>query len=216
MDYGRIYEYRFRDVDQGSRQRVWNQIGPHVHELMGAPNVVLDPAAGHCEFVNSIPQAERWVVDSVEHPADVDSSVKCIVSDIFDADLPQEYFDGVFVSNFLEHLPTNEHVATFLEKMHGCVSAGGSIAVLGPNFRYCARHYFDFADHSLPMSHLAVVEHLYAARFDPVLVVPRYLPISFRGRFPASATLARLYLKLPLMWRVLGKQFLIVARKSSE
>jgi hypothetical protein len=46
VDYGRIYEYPFRDVNQRARERVWGRIAPHVYGLMGAPERVLDPAAG--------------------------------------------------------------------------------------------------------------------------------------------------------------------------
>ena len=55
MNYERLYSFRFRDVDQGSRQEVWNQIAPHVHGLMGAPQKVLDPAAGRGEFIGAVP-----------------------------------------------------------------------------------------------------------------------------------------------------------------
>jgi hypothetical protein len=62
---------------------------------------------------------------------------------------------------------------------------------MGPNFRYCAREYFDCADHTLALTHVAVAEHLHAAGFEPVKVVPRYLPYSFRSRLPALRTLTR-------------------------
>ena len=36
-------------------------------------------------------------------------------------------------------------------------------------------------------------------------VIPRFLPYSFRGRFPASPRLTRLYLRTPLAWRLLER-----------
>ena len=83
-----------------------------------------------------------------------------LVADIMDAELPEAYFDGIFVSNFLEHLPHPDAVYEFLTKMHALTAPGGRIAIMGPNFRYCAREYFDCADHSLVLSHVAVAEHL--------------------------------------------------------
>ena len=68
------------------------------------------------------------------------------MSDIFEADLPERHFDGVFVSNFLEHLPTQEHVAGSSSAMRATMAPGGRIAIMGPNFRYCANEYFDMAD----------------------------------------------------------------------
>ena len=136
-----------------------------------------------------------------------------IVSDIFEADLPEAYFEGVWVSNSLEYLLTQEAVATFLEKMHRSLAPGGTIAIMGPNFRYCAGEYFDCADHTLIFTHVAIEEHLYAAGFEPSKSVARYLPYSFRGRLPPSRALTRRYLKTPAAWRLLGKQFLVLAKR---
>jgi hypothetical protein len=97
--------------------------------------------------------------------------------------------------------------------MHGVLAPGGSIAVMGPNFRFCSDEYFDCADHTLIFTHLAIEEHLYAAGFEPSKSVPRYLPYSFRGRLPPSRALTRRYLKTPLAWRLLGKQFLVLGRR---
>jgi SAM-dependent methyltransferase len=136
-----------------------------------------------------------------------------VVSDIFDAELPEAYFGGAFVSNFLEHLPTQEAVALFLEKMRTVLAPGGRIAVMGPNFRYCAEEYFDMADHTLALTHRAIAEHLYAAGFEPEAIHPQFLPYSFTGRLPPSAALTRRYLRTPLAWRLLGKQFLVIGRR---
>jgi hypothetical protein len=119
----------------------------------------------------------------------------------------------VWVSNFLEHLLTQEAVSEFLAKMHRVLAPGGSIAIMGPNFRYCSEEYFDCADHTLIFTHVAIEEHLYAAGFEPSKSVPRYLPYSFRGRLPPSPALTRRYLKTPLAWRLLGKQFLVLGRR---
>jgi SAM-dependent methyltransferase len=211
VNYQRLYEFRFRGIDQSSRADVWAEIAAHVHEEMGRPQRVLDPAAGRGEFINNVPASERWAVDAVAYEEGTHApGTKVIVSDIFDADLPGGYFDGVWVSNFLEHLPTQEAVAAFLEKMHAVLAPGGRIAIMGPNFRYCADEYFDCADHTLIFTHLAIEEHLYAAGFEPSKTVPRYLPYSFRGRLPPSRALTRHYLRTPFAWKLLGKQFLVL------
>ena len=214
MNYQRLYEYRFRDIDQGAREAVWQEIAAHVHGELGRPERVLDPAAGRGEFINAVPARERWAVDAVAYAEGTYSEgVKTLVSDIFDAELPQAHFDGVFVSNFMEHLPTQEAASTFLERMRAAVRPGGRIAIMGPNFRYCRDEYFDCADHTLVFTHVAIEEHLYTAGFEPIRVVPRYLPYSFRGKLPPSRRLTRSYLSMPLAWRLLGKQFLVVGRR---
>ena len=213
LNYERLYEYRFRDVDQASRQAVWQEIARYLYGRMGEPRCVLDPAAGRGEFITAVPAAERWGVDLVRQ-ADLESAgVKMIIADIMDADLPQDYFDGVFVSNFLEHLPDQNAVAAVLGKLLDAMRPGGRIAIMGPNFRYCARDYFNCADHSVILTHVGVAEHVYAAGFDVATVTPRFLPYSFRGLLPPSPRLTRTYLRMPVLWRLFGKQFLVIARK---
>ena len=214
MNHQRLYEYRFRDVDQGAREAVWREIGPYVHRRLGSPERVLDPAAGRCEFLNSVPAAERWGVDLVDYEESwAAPGVNMVYGDAMQVELPAAYFGGVWVSNFLEHLPDQEHVAAFLERMLDRLAPGGRIAIMGPNFRYCANEYFDCADHTVILTHVGVAEHLYAAGFEIEAVEARFLPYSFRGRLPASAGLTRRYLGLPLAWRLLGKQFLVVGRR---
>lgn len=213
MNYQRIYEYRFRDIDQDVRRQVWEEISAFLYRELGSPERVLDPAAGRCEFINAIPAVERWAVDVVEHSAaHAQPGVRFVVSEIMNADLPRDHFDAILASNFLEHLPSQGAVAAFLERMHGLLRDGGRMAIIGPNFKYCADEYFDCADHTVVLSHLAVAEHLYAAGFEVERIVPRFLPYSFRGRVPAGRMLARRYLGFPPAWRLLGKQFLVVGR----
>jgi hypothetical protein len=216
INFQRLYEYRFRDVDQDARETVWREIARYVHERMGKPERVLDPAAGRGEFIVNVPAAQRWGVDLVSHGHAERSGVKMIIADIMDAELPRDYFDGVFLSNFLEHLADQNAVANVLARLRGTMEAGGRIAIMGPNFKYCAREYFDCADHTVILSHIAVAEHLAAAGFEEVAVHPKFLPYSFRGLLPPSARLTSIYLRSPLMWRLLGKQFLVIGRKPAQ
>jgi SAM-dependent methyltransferase len=213
INYERLYTYRFRGVDQAARQAVWREIARYAHARMGAPQRVLDPGAGRGEFITAVPAAERWGIDLVSQGVPESAGVKMIISDIMDAALPSDYFDGVFLSNFLEHLPGQNTVAAVLGKLHAAMEPGGRIAVIGPNFRYCAREYFDCADHTVILTHVAAAEHLHAAGFGVTAVVPRFLPYSFRGLLLPSPLLTRTYLRTPVLWRLLGKQFLVVARK---
>jgi ubiquinone/menaquinone biosynthesis C-methylase UbiE len=192
LDYERLYNFRFRNVDQDGRMAVWKEVAPHVHSIMGKPEKLLDPAAGRGEFLGAVPAGETWAVDAVSYEQavhKVDTNV--IVSPIMDAVLPDDYFDGIYVSNFLEHLYDQEAIHQFLLKMIGHLQHGGRIAIMGPNYRYCASEYWDYADH----------------------FVPQYLPYSFTGNLPTAPWLVGLYLKMPLAWRVLGKQFLVIGRR---
>ena len=215
MDYERLYSYRFRDIDQDDRKAVWEPIARYVtDEALGGPQRLLDPAAGRREFISASQAPERWAVDAVDYQAGTaDEGVNVVVSDILEADLPPEYFDGIFVSNFLEHLPSQEAVHAFLRKMFELTRPGGRIAIMGPNFRFCAKDYFDCADHTVILTHGGVAEHVYTAGYEVGSVTPRFLPYSFRTRLPSSPALTRMYLSFPPAWRVLGKQFLVVGER---
>lgn len=212
MDLARIYEYRFADVRPGDRSRVWNAIAQFLHERYGRPNAVLDPAAGLGEFLSACPATERWGVDLLDHGLTAIPGITAVISPIMEAELPEGHFDLVFASNLLEHFGSGEEIAAFLARMSVLLRPGGRMVVMGPNFRYCARDYFDCADHNIALTHTAVAEHLYGAGFEVDEVVPRFLPYSFRSRLPASEALVRAYLSTPLAWKVLGKQFLVAGR----
>jgi len=200
MDFQRLYAYRFKDIHQDERIQVWQVLAPHLFEWLGRPQVVLDPAAGRGEFINAV-------------PAYMSPEVRFSVGDATRADVPPNHFDAVFVSNFLEHLSGPEAVQEFLVRMRLAMKDSGRIAVMGPNFGYCGREYFDCADHVLPLTHVSVAEHLYAAGYNIRRVIPRFLPYSLRSNLPSHPLLVRAYLRVPLAWRLMGKQFLLVAEK---
>jgi SAM-dependent methyltransferase len=215
MDYGRIYEYRFRDVPDSQKAAAWRNIARHVAGFMPGARRLLDPSAGRCEFVNHSEAEEIWAVDMESRfLAHAKPGVKTIVGDIFRVPLPQAYFEGVFVSNFLEHLASAEQAAEFLGLMRNTLAPGGRLVVMGPNFKYCGNEYFDCIDHKLILTHHAVEELLHAEGFVLRVVHPQYLPFSFRRhRLPFLDLLVKVYLKVPLTWKLFGKQFLIVAEK---
>jgi ubiquinone/menaquinone biosynthesis C-methylase UbiE len=215
INYERLYEYRFQNIAQSSRQAVWNVIASDIYLRMGRPEIILDPAAGRCEFLEAVPSREKWGVDRVLQAQPNDDRLRLLEGDILDVDIPANHFDGVFVSNLLEHLPTPDSIAAILKRLKESMVAGGRIAIMGPNFRYCSRDYFDCADHILPLTDKSVAEHLYAAGFLIRYIRPRYLPFSFRGLPPPSPALTRVYLRIPLAQRMLGKQFLLIADRPS-
>jgi SAM-dependent methyltransferase len=214
MNYNRIYNYRFKDIKQEQRQKVWSEITRFIEDKLNHPEVLLDPAAGRCEFVNESVASERWAVEqSNQLCAFAADNIYVVENNIFHVDLPKGYFDGIFVSNFLEHLGTPHDIATFLEKMYDALRPGGRIAVIGPNFKLCSAVYFDCADHVLALTETSVAEHVYGAGFEIQEVRKAFLPFSFRGRLPPSKRLAKFYLQCPFLWPFLGKQFLIIGEK---
>jgi len=214
MNYERIYAYRFQQVAQEKKKIIWTIIARYFYETLGRPQRILDSAGGMCEFINAVPSSERWTVDIVDAIKKyADPNVKIIIGDVLTVELPESYFDAVFISNFLEHLHSQEEVALFLGRMYKSLKPGGKIGIIGPNFKHCYRQYFDFADHTVILSDLGVKEHLYGEGFKIIRSHGQFLPLSFRGGLPVHPFLVKLYLSMPFVWWVLGKQFLIIGEK---
>ena len=174
MDYQRLYDFRFRDLNQPVRGAVWAAIANDLFIRMGKPQIVLDPACGRGELITAVPAGERWAIDQIPSVAELESlGVHTLVGNMLELDLPSGHFDAVLLSNILEHLLTYEDVQRCLSKMRIAIRPGGVVAVLGPNFKYCADEYFDCADHVLALTHISVQEHLYAAGFEIQSVIPR-------------------------------------------
>lgn len=213
----RIYQYRFKQVDLKKKEEVWVEIARWIEKSMNYPNIILDPAAGNFEFLRNISSSEKWAVDlQLSQHGKSDPKLKFIQGNIFEVDLPEKYFDGAFISNFLEHLNNPEEIQKLLTKIYKSLKPGGLIVVMGPNFKYCAKDYYDCADHRLSLSHIAVEEHLFSVGFEIHRSISRFLPYSFRSfLLPTSAWLVKIYLRIPFVWKLLGKQFLVFGRKIS-
>jgi len=121
--------------------------------------------------------------------------------------------DAAFVSNLLEHLDDKAHVMELLREVHRVLKPGGRIVVLMPNIRFAYREYWDFFDHQVPLTEKAVVEACIMAGYRPIKVIPAFLPYTTKSRLPQWGILVRIYLAVPLLWRIFGKQALVVAEK---
>jgi hypothetical protein len=218
MNYNRIYEYRFQNINHSKKQVVWNELSTWLFKhCLNDPVKILDPAGGMCEFINAVPSKEKWAIDIEEDFINKYASkdVKIIIGSSLDVAIPQNYFNGIYISNFLEHLKSQEEVSNLLTKMFDSLAPKGRIAIMGPNFKYCYKEYFDFADHNVILSELGIAEHLYGAGFDIVDIIPKFFPLSFRsgGFLPVTPFIIKTYLSLPIAWRFLGKQFLVIGEK---
>ena len=84
---------------------------------------------------------------------------------------------------------------------------------MGPNIKYAYKEYWDYYDHILPFSDLSISEGLRKHGFSIDRTISRFLPYTMNGSLPTPDLMIKLYLRLPLAWRILGKQFLVVASK---
>jgi SAM-dependent methyltransferase len=119
----------------------------------------------------------------------------------------------VFTSNFFEHLPDKDCLKRTLRQALRCLKPGGRLIALGPNIKYLPGQYWDFFDHHVMLTELSLAEALEVEGFSIKKVIPRFLPYTLVGAPQYPVFLVRLYLMLPWLWAIKGKQFLIVATK---
>jgi protein phosphatase len=77
-----------------------------------------------------------------------------------------------------------------------------------PNFRLCAKEYFDDYTHLTPLSDRSLGDLLTVAGFRVVHAEPRFLPLTLKGRGGNLTFLMPWYLRSP--WRPLAGQMLFV------
>jgi SAM-dependent methyltransferase len=215
-DLSKLYRFRFREADRAGKMRIWKVLCERFFQpLMGEDRVIVDLACGYGEFINNIRGRKKYAVDlNPDARGHLGADVEFCLSraDAMTA-IADASVDAVFASNFLEHLRTKDECDRVFAEVRRILRPGGRFVILGPNIRYLAAEYWDFYDHYLPLSHLSLEEGLVQADYEIERVIPRFLPYTTRSRLPQHPSFVALYLAVPFAWRILGKQFLVVARK---
>ncbi len=214
----RLYDQRFGDR-QGYRNKVWQVLCARFFaSYVPAQGRVLDLGAGWGEFINNITAAEKYAMDL--NPATGSRLCAGIRFIHQDCSLPwplaAESLDVVFTSNFLEHLPDKTSVQRALAEAYRCLKTDGLIISLGPNIRYVPGEYWDFWDHNIPLTDRSSRELLTLSGFTVERSIPRFLPYTMSTARTPPLPLLRLYLRMPLLWPLFGKQFLTIGRKTSD
>lgn len=216
-DLTRLYNRRFSGEELVDKQVLWTTLCRDFLERYIEPDAtVLDLGAGRCEFINTVRAKRRIAVDP--NPATVglaapDVEVLATLSTDMSVLLDGEV-DVVFASNFLEHVADKDVLLQTLHECHRVLRPGGRMIVLMPNIRYLPGRYWDYLDHHVPLTHVSLVEALELAAFEPEVVIPKFLPYTVKdSKLPVRAELIRLYLRMPLAWKLVGKQMFVVARR---
>lgn len=204
------HQTRFSHVP--GREQVWRVICRYLERYLPPRAAILDLGAGYCSFINQVRAAEKHALDVfpgfVAHAA---PDVRTHVGPCWDL---RAFSDGqldvVFSSNLLEHLSRTEAHDT-LSEVRRVLKPGGRFVIIQPNFRYCAREYFDDYTHQFVFSHVSLADLLASEGFRVDVVVPRFMPLTLKSRLPHWPWAVALYLRLPV--RPLAKQMLLVATR---
>jgi SAM-dependent methyltransferase len=215
MDLATLYRHRFAIEDRPKKVRIWKVLCSQFFQpIVGEGKIVLDLACGYGEFINAIAAQEKYAVDLNRDAAQfLDREVKLFNAPANNIPLPDGAVDVVFTSNFLEHLRTKDECNQVFAEVKRLLKPHGRFIIMGPNIRYLADRYWDYYDHHLPLSHLSLEEGLVQAGYDIELIIPKFLPYTVKSALPKHPALVALYLKFPIAWRIMGRQFLVVATK---
>jgi len=214
-ELAREYERRF-GPQAGYRRRVWATLTRDVFQrYVPEDGTVLEIGCGWGEFINQIRARARIGMDlNPQAGPRLDPGIRFLEQDCSAAwPLADNSLDVVFTSNFFEHLPDKATLTRTMKEALRCLRPGGRLVCLGPNIRYLPGAYWDFWDHYLPLTDRSLVEGLELAGFTIERVWPRFLPYTMsQQRTPPIWTLW-LYLRLPIVWPIVGRQFLVIAAK---
>lgn len=212
-----LYADRF-DGEAEARNDIWSVLcSDWFQRWVPDDATVLDIAAGHCEFINNIQARSRLAVDlNPEVASRAGPGVRTYVSRSDDLRFAEEgSVDIAFVSNFFEHV-TREVILSTLKEIRRVLSPKGRLLILQPNVRFCGRDYWQYFDHITAVDDRALCEALRATGYEVEKCIPRFLPYTTKSRLPAAPFFVRMYLRVPLAWRILGAQAFIVATPSAR
>jgi hypothetical protein len=84
---------------------------------------------------------------------------------------------------------------------------------MGPNIKYLPGAYWDFFDHYVELTEMSLSEALLSRGFNIEKSIAKFLPYTMSDGRQYPIWTLRMYLAMPMVWPLFGKQFLVVAQK---
>lgn len=225
MDVKKLYQNRFlssshlkerEEENLRKRQEIWNVLCASFFDAyLEDVDTLLEIGAGYGEFINqAAPLAKEKIVIDINPDTKkyVAENVRVLIENACDVpSLSSASVDAIFMSNFLEHLPTKDDILALFRECHRLLKANGKILILNPNIRLVGGAYWDFFDHMLPLTEKSIQEALEISGFNITTCIPAFLPYTTKSALPTHPLLIKMYLALPFFWKFLGKQCFLVA-----
>ena len=213
LDYSRLYEFRFKDVDQDARQAVWNEIAQFLWKRMGRPRPrarsgrrprrVRERGARR----GALARRRRRLPRAPDRSRRQDRHRRPVRHRAPGRVLRRACSRRTCSSTSTrpKRSPRSSSACARRSRRAACSRSWARTSSTAPTSTSTAPTTCSRS----PTSRCRSSCSRRATRCTEV--VPRFLPFSFRSRLPASPALTRLYLRTPVLWRLQGKQFLILA-----
>ena len=210
-----IYEKRFSGHEI-YRNRVWQILTKEFFlKWIKDSDHILDLGCGYGEFINH-------ATCKVRHAIDLNPKTKSLLDQkiIFheqDCSKPWKIdpnsLDLVFTSNFFEHLPNKDSLDRTMCEIKNALKPQGRLISMGPNISVLKGKYWDFWDHHVALSDQSLCELLQIHDFTIEQSESKFLPYNMVRVKERPLFMVSLYLRFPILWKLFGKQFLIIAKK---
>jgi len=215
-----IYTRRFDEREEATRNATWKVLcEDFLQQYIHSDSVVIDIGAGDGLFFKHIHARKKIAVDLSPHVQELGKIGVEIVQ------LPASNFsrqisepgDVIFMSNFLEHLPSKHTVLEILSECRRALKPGGIVMILQPNIRYVGSAYWDYIDHHIALTEHSLSEALEVSGYSIVRMIPRFLPYTAKSGIGhlvsghRTEMIVRNYLRFPLLWKIFGQQTFVVA-----
>lgn len=206
------HKTRFK-FDPG-RLKVWRAITEYLQPFIGRDKTVLDLGCGYGDFINQIQAKKKYGLDLGPDVKDhIGKDVQFINKPSTSLeDIGANTLDTVFSSNLLEHLD-REVIDKTMQGVKRCMKNGGTLILVGPNFRYAYKSYFDDYTHKTIFTHVSLSDLMQEYGFKPIKIMPKFLPLTLKSRLPKSYYLTKLYLHSPI--KPMGGQMLLIFELSN-
>lgn len=211
-----VYNFRFPTETDKMRHLLWGVlVKGFFQDLIPASSVLVDFGCGRGEFLGQISAKRKIGIDRENLLLDrYASQVEFMASESSNWNFLQEdSVDVIFASNVFEHFESKKELDQVLLEMRRVLRQKGRLIILTPNIRLEPRRYWDYYDHHLALSERSIAEALVKAGFKVERIISRFLPWSSESKVPFGTALLWIYLRIPIFWKLLGKQSLIIGAK---
>jgi SAM-dependent methyltransferase len=212
-----LYAKRWTEPELAAKSRLWKLFcDSFLARYVPAEGTVLDIGSGYCDFINNIDAARRIAIDvnpETARRAAPGVEVHLTPLEQLCSVLEPESIDLAFACNVFEHLRSPDALLEILESVHCVLRPGGLLIVLQPNIRWVGTAFWDFVDHTLPLTERGMAEALELSGFVVTECRSKFLPYTIKRQPLWNVALARIYLALPPIQWLLGKQMFLVARR---